>query len=123
MCKGEKIYFSRKTGVSPLIGWIDEKEDLCGFSAADKIVGKASALLFVLCKITSVYACVISTSAIDILNKNNIYYEYSQSVEYIRNRTDTGLCPMEETLKDTEDPIVAFGLLKKKIEEMRKLQQ
>lgn len=45
MCKGSTIYISTERGVKPLIDRIDDGTDLQGFSAADKVVGKAAAFL------------------------------------------------------------------------------
>jgi hypothetical protein len=72
LCKGDKLYISEKNGVAPMMEFIDAGVDLKGFSAADKVVGKAAALLFVLTGIGEVYAEVISSHAIAVLEKNNI---------------------------------------------------
>ena len=42
---GGREVVGREHGILPLIKWIEEKSDFRGFAAADKIVGKAAALL------------------------------------------------------------------------------
>lgn len=122
LCLGESLYTSTKNGVAPLVGWLDEQTDFTGFSAADKIVGKASALLFVLCGVTAVYAKVISEAAAKVFEKHGLSYEYGQMTPFIKNRTDTGLCPMETAVQNEDDPKRALILLKNKIKELREAQ-
>ena len=64
LCKGDVVYTSTKHGVAPLLEWIDSGKDLQGFSAADKVVGKAAALLFILTRVTEIYAPIMSETAI-----------------------------------------------------------
>ena len=45
LVKGERVITSNQRGVAPLLALIDT--DVTGFSAADKVVGKAAALLYV----------------------------------------------------------------------------
>ena len=48
ICRGDDIHTSEKRGVAPLIELLDSRIDVRGYSAADKAVGKAAAMLFVL---------------------------------------------------------------------------
>lgn len=118
LCKGEKLHISEKSGVAPIMEFIDAGMDLKGFSAADKVVGKAAALLFVLAGITEVYAEVISSHAIAVLEKNNIPFSFGNSVEHIINRYGDGLCPMEEATLDIDDPQEAYEAICAKLEEL-----
>ena len=45
ICRGDDIHTSEKRGVAPLIELLDNKADIRGYSAADKAVGKAAAML------------------------------------------------------------------------------
>ena len=78
--------------------------DLKGFSAADKVVGKAAAILYVLLKVEAVYAPVMSEGAISVLAENGISAFYDKKVSRIINRTGDGLCPMEQAVSDVTDP-------------------
>ena len=123
LVKGDKVYTSKKTGIAPMIEFIDNKTDLVGFSVADKIVGKAVALLFIYSQIKEVYAKTISKPAVEILEKHSIKVSYETLTDRIINRKGTGLCPMEETILDVDDPAVAFPMLKNKMMQLRQQNQ
>lgn len=119
LCKGDCIYTSQKTGISPMLDWLSEKTDLCGFSAADKIVGKAAALLFVLAGVCEVYGEVMSEAGYHTLRAHGIPCTYGTLTPYIIDRQGTGMCPMEETVQEIDDPKAAFAALLKKREFLR----
>ena len=109
-------YVSFDSGIKPLIDKLEE--DIYyfkGLEVADKIVGKAAAMLFALSGVKKVYAHVLSEAGEKILKENNIEYEYGQLVNYIINRKGDGMCPMEMTVKDIDDINEAFLALKNKI--------
>lgn len=118
LAKGDVIRISEKRGVAPMMEFIDAGMDLNGFSAADKVVGKAVALLFVLAGISEVYAETISSHAIAVLEKHNIPFSFNTSVEHIINRFGDGLCPMEEATLDIDDPQKAYDAICAKLEEL-----
>ena len=104
LCKGDVFYKSTRRGVAPLMGWLDEGIDVRGFSAADKVVGKATAFLYCLLGITAVHANVISETALGVLRQQGICVSFGQRVDAIQNRAGTGLCPMELATRDVTDP-------------------
>ena len=109
-------YVSFASGIKPLIEKLNE--DLYYFKdleVADKVVGKAAAMLFVLSGVKKVYAHVLSKAGEKILIENNIEYEYGQLVENIINRSGDDICPMEKTVKDIDDYNEAYIALKNKI--------
>lgn len=118
LCKDDEVITSTVRGVKPLVDWLNSQTGLKGFCAADKVVGKAAAFLYVLLNVDSVYAPVMSKGAIDILSKNGIEAFYDLSVEVIRNRSDTDICPMEKTVQDINDPITAFEKIKHRLDLM-----
>ena len=65
--------FGTERGISPLLALIDKSRDVRGFSAADKIVGKAAALLYVYMGVAAVYAEVLSQSAADVFVAHRLY--------------------------------------------------
>ena len=75
-----------------------------GFSAADRVVGKAAAFLYCLLKVSCVYAGVISEPALQVLQAQGIPVFYSTLVPAIKNRTGDGFCPMETAVWDLKDP-------------------
>jgi len=120
LCRDNTIYTSTERGVKPLIEWLDGGIDLKGFSAADKVVGKAAAFLYVLLGVKEVYARVMSETAIQVFTENGIGYQYDVSVQNIINRTKTGLCPMEETVKEISSPSEALAAVRSKLAQLSK---
>lgn len=104
LCKEETVYKSDRRGVSPLMGWLESGTDLKGFSAADKVVGKATAFLYCLLGAKEVYARVMSEAAAKVLELQGIPFAYEQLVPAISNRAGDGLCPMELATRNIENP-------------------
>lgn len=98
MCRGERIYTSQERGIVPLLHWLDTGIDAVGYAAADTIVGKAAAYLYVRLGVDYLYADVISHSGLVLCNAHGIQVEYGSLTECIRNRNHTGNCPMEEAV-------------------------
>lgn len=90
---------------------------------ADKIVGKAAAMIFTLGGVKGCYGENVSESAVLWLKKHNIPLTYTNCSEYIINRTGDGLCPMEETVLDICDAKDALIALKSKITELKTKKQ
>lgn len=118
LCKGGKCIYSEKRGIAPMMEFIAEGVDLSGYSAADRVIGKAAALLFVKCGIAAVYAENLSESGKAILDKNNIPYEYKTLTQKIINREGTDICPMEKAVLYCNDAERAYKLLKDRLEHM-----
>lgn len=119
LCSGDNIVCSTETGITPLIRWLNENLVFPGYSAADKIVGKAAAFLYVLLGIKEIFAPVMSTSAMKVFSHFGIKFSCISSVNAIINRTGSGSCPMDEAVKNLQidlknSPEEAFGILKEK---------
>ncbi len=110
-----ELLFSRERGVKPLLCWIREGKDLRGALAADKVVGKAAALLYAYMGASAVYAGVAGEAAAAVLARHSVFAEIGRTVPRIRNRAGTGFCPMETAVWDVEDPAEAFALLQQKV--------
>lgn len=76
---------------------------------ADKVIGKAAASILAVAGVKEIYADVISKFAIPVLEENSIKYEYNKKVEYIKNKDNTGMCPMENKYKDQTDISVIYN--------------
>ena len=116
VCKDGKCLYSDKRGIAPMMGFILSGTDLNGYSAADVVVGKAAALLFIKSGVNAVFAKTLSESAKAVLEKYRIPYEYETLTERIINREGTDMCPMEKTVLNTDDPEEAFSLLREKLD-------
>lgn len=122
LCKGDTVLTSTERGVKPLVDLLNEKTDLKGFCAADKVVGKAAAFLYVLLGVDAVYSPVMSKGAINTLSEHNIEPLYDVSAETIINRERTDLCPMEKAVLDIDDPKTALNEIRKKLKSLASLQ-
>jgi hypothetical protein len=115
ICKDEDIIKSDVTGIRPVMNLIDSKKDYKGYSAADKIVGRAAAFLYTLLQVKNLYGETMSKGAVEILKNAGIYYEYKTLTDYIENRQKTGMCPMDEAVKDIDNPKDAYEAIRNKI--------
>ena len=115
ICKGDDIFTSDVMGIKPLMKLIDEKKDYKGYSAADKIIGRAAAFLYTLLGVKNVYGEVMSKGAIEILKKEGINYEYKTLTEFIENRKKTGICPMDEAVQNCTSANDACDAIRKKM--------
>lgn len=103
MCRGGELYTSAERGVKPLLELVRENRDMSGFSAADKVVGRAAAFLYVLLGVAEVYGGAMSAGADRLLRRRGIKSSCGCLTEKIINRAGTGLCPMESAVADIPD--------------------
>ena len=107
-----KAKTSHLSGVRPLLGWLaEDAQALRGAAVADKVVGRAAALLLVYGGVRAVYAAVISEAALAVLQKAGVAVRYGECVPFIANRDKTDMCPMERRVQDIDDPAAAFEAL------------
>lgn len=111
----DMILRSKERGIKPLMAWLAAGEDCAGAVAADKVVGKAAAFLYVLLGVAEVHANVMSESAEGVFLRFGIGYTFDEKVAAIRNRTDTGFCPMEQAVLGVEDPKGAYTVLNERL--------
>lgn len=113
LCKQQTVYTSKKRGILPLVEWADSQIKLSGFSAADKIVGKAAAFIYIYLGVKEVYAPVMSRTAADLLTANGIQPFFDVCTKEIINRTNTGRCPMECAVDTADNALEALSAVKK----------
>ncbi|MDE6294409.1 MAG: DUF1893 domain-containing protein [Clostridiales bacterium] len=118
LCKSGECLYSDSRGIAPIMNFIGEGIDLSGYSVADKVVGKAAALLFVKCGIKSVFAKTLSEMGKEVLELFGIPYEYEVLAEKIINRAGTDICPMEKAVTNTDDPKEAYAILKAELKRL-----
>ncbi len=109
---GKAAYSSTERGVKPLLQFLQSGADFSGFCAADKVVGAGAAHLYVLLKIKTVWANVISESAKSVFEQNGIFVTYGTLVKAIKNRKGDGLCPIESAVGGITDSAVALDTIK-----------
>lgn len=99
---GEAIYTSKEKGIYPIYNaYISMKDALAGASIADRVIGKAAAMICKSANIKSLYSVIITDQALELLE--GINREYSKTVPYIKNRDKTDLCPIEKISRTTDD--------------------
>jgi hypothetical protein len=107
ICRGEDVILDHRRGIRPLMELLESGKDLHGYSAADKVVGKAAAFLYCLLGVKALHAGVLSVPARDVLVSAGISVEWGSLVPAIRNRAGDGFCPMESAVWDLTDPALA----------------
>lgn len=112
---GDRVHLSEKSGIAPMMELLARGEDLKGFSVADRVVGKAVAMLFELAGIKEVFAEMVSKPALQFLLDHKIKITYKTLCENIINRKGDGLCPMEQTVLDVSDSKIAYKMLQEKL--------
>jgi len=118
---GEVIFSSSESGITPIIEVVEKLgiPKLSGSIVIDKIVGKAVALVVSYFEARKVFTSLISQSAIDILNRNNVLYESERLTNEIKAKDGLNVCPFENAVKDVKDPKEGYERLKRLIETMR----
>ncbi len=112
LCKGEDTVSSSFRGVKPLLDLLDSGKDFSGYSAADKVVGRATAFLYCLLGVTAVHAQVLSKPALQVLENARIAITWDALVDGIRNRENTGPCPMEYATRNSQTPVEALAAIR-----------
>lgn len=113
VCGPHGTLTAKDRGIKPILQWLSTAPDqLAGGYAADKVVGKAAALLFIQGGIAALHTRVISQPALDALTAYHIPTTYDQLVPRIVNRAGDGLCPMESRVITIDDPAEAYLALK-----------
>lgn len=115
---GKTVFTDTNRGVKPLLDLLDGNTDLTGFSAADKVVGKAAAFLYVLLNVREIYADVISSHALSVLEQHQIPVMYGTLTDKIKNRAGTGFCPMETAVLGENSSEKALEKIREKAKEL-----
>lgn len=119
LCRGGNVWKSDLRGVAPMVDQLQNGVDLRGYSAADKVVGRAAAMLFIAAGVVAVYAETMSLAAEELLHRHGIITSCGGRTDRIRNRDHTDICPMEKAVADTEDVTEGVARIYAKLGEMR----
>lgn len=119
VCRDDAVYTATERGVKPLLDWLDRGIDLTGFSAADRVVGRATAFLYCLLGVKEVYARIMSTPAAQVLRANGIKIAADQEVPGIINRRKTGPCPFENAVLHIDTPTEALAAIRQQMARMQ----
>jgi hypothetical protein len=114
IAKNGKIIFETRShglrGFLQAINLLDK--ELAESSVADRIMGRAAALLSVYSHISAVFAVTISKEGIKVLEDNNIPYQFESCVPKILNSKGDDMCPFEKLTITLTNPAKAYSKLK-----------
>lgn len=94
-------------GIRPLYEIVINPENaslLAGAAVADKVVGKAAALLCAAVRVKEIYAALLSEPAAAVLAAKAIPFSYEEKAPLVLNRTRTDICPIEKLAGPIETP-------------------
>ena len=118
LCRGDETYTDTRRGVAPLLALLDAGADVTAFAAADKVVGKAAAFLYLRLGVAAVHGGVMSIPAYDLLMTNRVAATCDTLVPAIRNRAGDGYCPMEQVSLPHTDPAEAEIAIRAKLAQL-----
>ena len=108
------IYETNTGGLGGFLKAIkDLGKNLNKSSVADKVVGKAAALLCIYSQVKSVYAVNLSESGSLILKKQGIQFDYENLIPLVLNAKKTEQCPFEKLVENESDPKTAYLKIQK----------
>ena len=119
--RGDELVFSSSgRGIAPLIEAIDTvgRENLSGVVTADRVVGKAAALLNLYMGATEVHAGVISGGAKVLLSEHGVQYQFLEDTDVVKAKDGVVFCPFEKLVWDVSDPEEAHTLIRAKLREL-----
>ncbi len=107
------VFTSKERGVKPLLDVLNKDMGTLNACVADKVVGKAAAFLYMLMNIAKLYAATVSEPALEVLKKAGVEVQFDHLVPSIKNRANTGQCPMESAVWEVTDAQFAREILEK----------
>lgn len=111
--RGKVIFETSSHGIGGLFKAIEELgEEMKNSSVADKIVGKAAALLCIHAEVFAVFAVTASEKAIQVLKDNDILYQFESRVPHILNSERSDICPFEKLVINISNPREAYEKLR-----------
>ena len=117
---GHTVLIATDRGIKPLRNWLQSERKFQDFVAADRVVGKAAAFLYVLMGVRAVYAEIVSAPAAAVLRRDGMDLSYGTRVDAIRNRTGDGFCPMESAVWSIDSPEEALTAIEKTYQTLTK---
>jgi hypothetical protein len=111
----ELVFSSNNKGLKPLLICINECMDKYSECILyDKVIGLAAAKLIIYSRMISrVVTPMISKSALELLEKNDIEVKSEIIVENILNNDMSSVCPMEKRANKIDDNHEFYDVLKK----------
>jgi hypothetical protein len=110
---GKTLFETQFHRISGFLKAIEQEgKNLHDASVADRVVGKAVALLCVYAKVKEVYAETLSVEGKNALQQNGIAIEAKELVNTILDDRKKDLCPYEKEAANVNKPQAAFDRFK-----------
>lgn len=107
--EGRIIFESKRHGILGFIEAIGSLGlSLKGAAAADRIVGRAIALLCLYAGVCSIYALTLSREGKEVLEQSGIYYAWERMVDNILSPDGMDVCPFEKASRGINNPVEAY---------------
>lgn len=119
LVKGDDVVKSDRPGVAALLQLLHSGKSYEGYSAADKVAGKAASMLYIDLKVKAIHGDVMGEGGKQILADYQVDATYDTLVEEIQNRDGTDVCPMDKAVRDLRDPAQAPAVLKATIQVLK----
>jgi hypothetical protein len=118
VAKGGRLLASRDGHtVRPLIEALDEVgAESRGAVVADKVLGRAAALVIIAFGVPVVYGAVMSDHGREALESAGIAHSYGRLVGFIANRTGDGMCPIEQMSLGFDEPAAFVVAMRQKFQ-------
>jgi len=111
--EGKVVFETSSRGIGGLLKAIEESDnEMKGSSVADRIVGKAAALLCVFAGVVAVFAVTASEEGIRALRDNNVLCRFENKVPFILNYKRNDTCPFEKLVIKISNSKEAYEKLK-----------
>ena len=113
--EGKVLFETESHGIGDLLKAVNKLGDgVKGSSVADRIVGRAAALLFVFSGVKAVFAVTASDGGFEVLAENNVFCIYEKKVANVLNFEKTDVCPFEKLVAKLSKPEEAYRVLREK---------
>ncbi len=110
---GRVVFETSSHGIGGLLRAIEELDkEMKGSSVADKVVGKAAALLCVHAGVFAVFAVTASEKGIQVLKDNKVLCQFENRVPRILNSGRSEICPFEKLVVNIANPREAYERLR-----------
>ena len=110
---GEVLFETQSHRISGFLGAIEQfGGELEGASLADRVAGKAVALLCVYANIKEVYAEVLSKKAKIVFEQNGVHHEWKELVDSVLDLNRSDVCPFEKAAESISDPKDSYRIFK-----------
>jgi hypothetical protein len=123
MKNSETLFETKSHRISGFLTAIEELgKTLEGATVADKVAGKAIALLCAYAGIKAVYAETLSTKAKCVFEESHITVEWKEIVDTILDTSKNDVCPFEKEasrITNPEDAYEKFKALQQKLKACR----